>query len=159
MNRLRGMALCLITILVCSGSWVIAAQEAEDTLCIPLEEITLEPPESAEAKRSHVAFPHAVHFDYNCKTCHHKWDNDAALKGCMASGCHDLSQSPKKTEGGAVDAEAAMRYYKTAYHAKCIGCHKEIEKKNKKIAASGKVLAEKLPRTGPLGCNECHPKE
>jgi len=159
MDRLRGVALCLIIILVCGSSWVIAAQEAEDTLCIPVEEITLEPPESVEAKRSHVAFPHGVHFDYSCKTCHHKWENDAALKGCMTSGCHDLAKSPKKAAGSAIDAITAVRYYKTAYHDKCIGCHKEIEKKYQKVVASGKVLREQLPRTGPLGCKDCHPKE
>ena len=160
MKRLHGVALCLIVVLVCGSSWVIAAQESEEALCIPLEEIILEPPESVEAKRSPVAFPHSLHFDYNCKTCHHKWENDASLKGCMASGCHDLAESPKKNaKGDAVDAQAAVRYYKSAYHDACIGCHKKIEKENRELAASGKVLSDQLPRTGPIGCNECHPRE
>jgi hypothetical protein len=81
------------------------------------------------------------------------------LTGCMTSGCHDLAALPKKGEGKPVDAEAAMKYYKTAYHEMCIGCHKEIKQKNKALAASGKVLEDKLPSTGPTSCNECHPKE
>lgn len=159
MKRLRGVALCLLVVLVCGTSWVVGAEESEDALCIPLGEITLEPPESVEARRSPVAFPHALHFDYSCKTCHHMWENDDSLQGCMASGCHDLAESPRKAGGGAVDPREAVRYYKNAYHDACIGCHRQIEKENKKLAASGKVLSEQLPRTGPTGCHGCHPRE
>jgi len=159
MDRLRMAAWCLIIMLAFGGSWVIAAQDSEDKLCIPVESITLKAPESVEAKRAEVEFPHSVHFDYNCKTCHHKWENDANLTGCMTSGCHDLAQSPKKAKSRIVDPKAVMKYYKTAYHNKCIGCHKQIKMKNEALAASGKVLKDKLPNTGPTSCKGCHPKE
>ena len=159
MNRFRTVVFFLIVVLVCGSSWVVVAQDSEDQLCIPLDIIELAPPESVEAKRSTVEFPHAVHFDYSCQTCHHKWENDENLTGCMTSGCHDMAQAPKKEAVKADDADAELKYYKAAYHAMCIGCHKEIKKQNEALAASGKVLRDKLPATGPTGCNGCHPKE
>ncbi len=159
MDRLRVVVFCFIVVLVCGSSLAVVAQDAEDKLCIPMDSIEIAPPESVEAKRSSVAFPHALHFDFSCQTCHHKWEKDANLTGCMTSGCHDLEVSPKKGTDTAKVADAGMKYYKTAYHSMCIGCHKEIKKQNKALAASGKVLTDKLPNTGPTGCNGCHPKE
>lgn len=66
-----------------------------------------------------------------------------------------------KMENGKPVKDPAMkiRYFKKAYHDMCIGCHKEIKKKNKALEASKASLGEKLAPTGPTGCNQCHPKE
>jgi len=159
MNRFRLVVLGMIIILLCGGTWVTASEESEESLCIPMGIIALEPPEEVEAKRAHVEFPHSVHFDYNCQACHHKWEKEDEILGCMTSGCHDLTESPKAENGGKVDPEEAILYYKKAYHALCIGCHKNINEKNKALATSGAALTLKLSNSGPTSCKACHPKE
>ena len=101
------------------------AGTAEDTLCIPLGMILIEAPDAVEPKKTPVEFPHADHFGYTCRTCHHTWQGDAQLLSCTTSGCHDLTEFPEKTDSAQSDAETAVKYFKTAYHQKCIGCHKE----------------------------------
>ncbi len=137
------------------GSQLIAADE----MCVPMGEMTIEPLVE-EAKRSEVTFRHKVHFGYNCRKCHHKWSGQEPITGCATSGCHDLDISPKAKDGKPTkDPLLKIRYYKSAYHQMCIGCHKEIKLKNKKMEAAKASLGEKLPATGPTGCNQCHPKE
>lgn len=155
MDRFRTAAVAVIVVLACIVSWNVAAQGSEETLCIPLGEIVLSAPDGVEAKRTPVAFPHNAHFDYNCQVCHHQWEKDASLTGCME--CHALTESPRKADGS-LDADEAIMYYKTAYHTLCIGCHKDIKVKNQSLATSGQVLKDKLPPTGPTGCIGCHPK-
>jgi hypothetical protein len=157
MLKYRFTVVSLILILIFSGSWVVASQDSEEGFCVPTGVIELFAPDSVESKRSPVEFPHAAHFDYNCKTCHHKWKNDSNLSGCMATGCHDGAKSPKKA--GKTDPEAVIKYYKNAYHVMCIGCHKQIQIDNKKLAVSGKILSSKLQNAGPTGCVGCHPRE
>jgi len=137
---------------------LVIADEFGDELCIPLGTIILEPPEEVDSKRAAVEFPHAIHFDYTCKTCHHTWDGESAVLSCMASGCHDLAQKPAKEERAA-DPELAIRYYKDAYHSACIGCHKEIKKQNRAIENSYRSTSGTIQSSGPTSCNECHPKD
>jgi hypothetical protein len=120
-------------------------------MCVPMGEITLESL-AKDPKRSEVAFPHAAHFSYSCQKCHHKWNGKEAIQSCTTSGCHDLDKVPE-------DKTRKMHYYKQAFHSACIGCHKEIKTKNKVMESSAAALGEKLPPTGPTGCNQCHPKE
>jgi predicted CxxxxCH...CXXCH cytochrome family protein len=134
--------------------WVVA-DEAEDTLCIPMGTITLEAPAGVDAQRAEVEFPHSVHFDFNCKECHHTWDGETAILSCTASGCHDLTQVP---EEGFKPGES-VAYYKSAFHDACIGCHKSIKLRNKKLEKSMVSLEGELQRSGPTGCTGCHPKE
>jgi hypothetical protein len=117
--------------------------------------ITLEAPDGVEAQRAEVEFPHSTHFDINCKTCHHTWDGEAAVLSCATAGCHDITQVPK---GGFASGEG-VRYYKSAFHDACIGCHKEIKLRNKQLEKSMTTLKGVLQRTGPTSCNGCHPKE
>ena len=128
--------------------------KGDDELCIPLGTITLSPPDDVEAKRAPVEFPHAVHFDYSCKQCHHEWTGDTEDLTCMASGCHDSATSLLKTE-----PDEAYRYYKTAYHNQCVVCHKEIKAANEKLEMSKFPVKGTIQKTGPVGCVECHPKE
>jgi hypothetical protein len=142
------------------------SEEAEDMLCIPLATISLEAPEGVAPKRSPVDFPHSVHFNYKCQDCHHKWDGQTEFISCTTSGCHDLTQTPKKdTKASKTESEPSTslekhRYYKTAFHTLCIGCHKKIKQENQ--STENKIVAkleEKVAATGPTSCNKCHPKE
>ena len=148
----------MMMVLVCAtlfaGSYV-QGLNADEELCIPMGTITLKAPESVETKRSEVDFPHAVHFSYSCTSCHHKWTGTEPITSCQASGCHDLAEAPQKAKG---QEEDAIRYYKTAYHTQCIGCHKEILAQNKELAMSALASGEQIEATGPTGCVVCHPK-
>jgi hypothetical protein len=132
---------------------------AEEELCIPLGELTLSPPDGVDQKRSSVEFPHSVHFDYACRQCHHTWSGGAEVMGCSTSECHDQLGTPEDPETGEPDPSMAIRYYKKAYHQLCIGCHKEIKKKNEELELAKEVLEADLAKTGPTGCVKCHPKE
>ena len=147
-----------VSLLALLSFGLVIADESGDDLCIPLGMILLEPPEEVESKRAAVEFPHAIHFDYTCKSCHHTWDGESAVLSCMASGCHDLAQNPTKEERAA-DPELAIRYYKEAYHSACIGCHKDIKKQNLALEKSYRSATESIQSSGPSGCTECHPKE
>ena len=126
---------------------------------VPMGTITLSPPGSVEAKRSDVEFPHATHFGFECRTCHHKWEGPEVIQGCTTSGCHDVEVSPIKSGQKNVPKEESIKYYKSAYHQMCIGCHKEMKRVNKELEMSLKKLPSELPITGPTGCFQCHPKE
>jgi hypothetical protein len=151
------LTVALLTLILCGliwGSMVIAADE----MCVPMDEITLQSP-AADAKRSEVVFPHSVHFTHACQQCHHSWNTTEPIVGCTTSGCHDLEAQPLDNEGKPVKDEAQLiRYYKTAFHTMCIGCHKEVKAQNKDLESSMKALGKALPAAGPTGCNECHPK-
>ena len=147
-----------VAVLAVFSFGLVIADESEDSLCIPMGTIVLEPPDQVESKRAAVDFPHATHFDYTCSTCHHTWEGDSPVQSCMASGCHDLAINPKKSEGSSVTPELAMRYYKEAYHSACIGCHKEIKQQNQAIEKSYRTATLPIQSSGPTSCSECHPK-
>ena len=149
MKGLFIVILCMLTAGLFMGA-VSSGQGEGDDLCIPLGTITLFPPEGVEAKRSPVDFPHAVHFNYNCMECHHEWKGNTENLSCMTSGCHDSIESGK---------DQPNRHYKTAYHNQCIVCHKAIKESNRKLEMSKKDIQGTLPKTGPTGCTECHPKQ
>ncbi len=139
----------------------IAISTASDTevmegeaMQVPLGAFELSPPDSVEAKRASVDFPHSQHFAINCMTCHHQWAGDEPVQGCMTSGCHDLDVTPEKDSG-----DDPVMYYKNAYHDQCIGCHKAIKAHNKQISMAMGGKQERIKPTGPTSCNSCHPKE
>ncbi len=159
MQKSRVAAYCLAVVLG-YGSVVgvpgLTGAETKEPMCVPMGNILLEAPKSVESKRPAVNFPHVAHFDYACKKCHHTWSGTETVVGCKTSGCHDLEAAPKPGNKAAPGSE--MKYYKSAYHGQCIGCHKSIKQKNKNIELSGAVLKAKLMKTGPTGCVECHSK-
>ena len=156
MKRIWIVGLCLIVLVVCSSTWGVARQFSKQTeICIPMGDIEINPPASVKGKRSSVNFPHSMHFGYDCKKCHHTWKGNGSIVNCMTSGCHNIEESPTKTGKNI----PAIRYYKTAYHNSCIGCHKEVKKNNQSKAASGVVLKDKLSGAGPTSCKGCHPAE
>jgi len=126
--------------------------EPDDPMCVPMGTIELKPPESVEAKKNPVDFPHSQHFVIDCKTCHHQWGGTEGIQSCSASDCHNLTEIPAADEG------EAYQYYKSAFHDKCIGCHRDMKKKNRELENAGTPLTEPLPETGPTSCSACHPK-
>jgi nitrate/TMAO reductase-like tetraheme cytochrome c subunit len=153
------ISVLLIAVVLFIGSTAVVSGESDEEMCVPMGIITLEPPDSVEPQRSSVEFPHSKHFIDNCKTCHHTWTFTEPIKSCTASGCHDLSASPRKPEKGPVDLAKEILYYKAAYHQNCIGCHQEIKIQNMKLEMTYKKLNKELPKSGPTGCIECHPRE
>ncbi len=154
MHKIQLVVLSVVVMMAVGIGWVVA-DEADDTLCIPMGTLILEAPDAVEAQRAEVEFPHSAHFDFNCKTCHHTWDGESPILSCSTSECHDLTEVPK--EG--FEAGDAVRYYKSAYHSACIECHKEIKTRNKALENSMASLKTDLQRTGPTGCTGCHPKD
>lgn len=148
------MVSLIVALIFCVAVGAFGEVDADDEMCIPMGEITLEPPDGVEAKRSEVTFPHAVHFNYTCQECHHTWDMESAIVGCATTDCHDVTESPKKAD----PKEDDILYYKTAYHSSCIGCHKQIKAENKAKEMQLGFLPDNIPATGPTGCVECHPK-
>jgi len=152
-----GGVVLLIGIIACTSLGVAFAEDEE--MCVPMGIITLEPPESVEAKRAAVEFQHGRHFGLACTSCHHTWDGSEPITGCMTSGCHDLDTLPRKEGSNAIDKDLAPRYYKNAYHGQCIGCHKNMKQEIEQMAKSLAGIEGKLPVTGPTGCIGCHPKD
>jgi len=150
---------CLVLAVILGNAMVVTGQSDVEDMCIPMGIIPLEPLEGVEARRTPVAFPHPTHFDFACQTCHHKWELIEPIVGCATTDCHDVAEAPKKAGAGPIDKDLVARYYKTAYHTLCIGCHKEMQAQNKALEMSGRVLKESLPSVGPIGCVQCHPKE
>jgi hypothetical protein len=161
-RRYIGMLLLMIAILF-GISFGIAAKEMQEDkkdmedMTVPMGIIVLEPDKSITPKKAPVEFHHSKHFIYDCKTCHHKWQGNAQVAGCTTSDCHDQLESPKKPTKYLSYTETGIKYYKYAYHQKCVGCHKEEKDKRKKMEMSLTVVKDKLPKTGPTGCIECHP--
>lgn len=151
--HLKGAIIILAVFFLVGGTIGLA----QDEMCVPMGDITLAPL-ADKPLRSQVDFPHALHFAYKCQECHHTWNGQGLITGCTASGCHDLNKSPVTSSGKPVsDPVQLIRYYKNAYHQKCIGCHKEIAAHNKKLEVA-RIGSQTISPTGPTGCKECHPQ-
>ena len=165
MHRTRIGILCMIMIFVFGTSLKVAGQnpvdieQTQDVMVVPMGVVTLKPDASVEEKKSPVEFNHSKHFIYDCRTCHHKWEGNAKITNCTTSNCHDLLNSPEKPTKYLAYTDTGIKYYKYAFHQSCIGCHKEIKIKRKKMEMSFKTDEAKLPKTGPTACIGCHPKK
>ena len=151
MHRVAVFLLCIVGVVVFGITSGMAGDE--ETMCIPMGDLTLEPPDTVEAKRTPVEFPHTVHFEYACKTCHHQWTAKEPIQSCGTSGCHDLDTPPKPGND-----DEAIFYFKKAFHENCLGCHREIKALNKKVSMSMGGSDNRIRPTGPTGCTQCHPK-
>jgi hypothetical protein len=126
---------------------VYATQEPADTM-------TMESKLFPKHKKSIVTFTHKKHnVDYAiaCADCHHVykdgknvWKEGDEVQRCDA--CHSEAKAPKPKEGEAKlsKEEKIKKYYYSAIHENCAGCHKELKKEAKP--------------TGPTTCKDCHPK-
>ena len=121
-----------------------ASQQAPDT-------ITMDSKVFAKHTKSLVTFSHKKHHeDYKiaCTDCHHHyeggknvWKEGDEVKKCDA--CHSEAKAPKGDKSP--KAEKIKKYYYSAIHENCVGCHKELKKAGKP--------------TGPTSCKDCHPKK
>ncbi len=139
----------------CHPATPVIVKHSLDSLSIPLGTMTLAPPEGREAERSSVEFPHGIHFDQACQTCHHKWDGNSPVQNCTTSGCHDQLEAAEKTRN--INDPKNTRYFMAAYHKACIGCHRSLGKQEKMMVKTGKIKAGTPPmKNGPTHCNKCH---
>lgn len=140
----------LVFIFAAAQCFCVYAGETMDAIYLPVGTLTVSAPRGVIPQRAPVTFPHSQHFDYTCKDCHHTWNGKEPVKGCAASGCHD--QLSSKTPGG------EKLYFKTAYHRSCLGCHTARKQKRVEMEQRSLILSSPLPKTGPTGCNACHPR-
>jgi hypothetical protein len=146
MKTIRIIQFAIVAALI-FGAGLIIASESDEVMCIPVRTLTLDPPETVEALRASVDFPHPSHFDFSCQTCHHQWDGNSQVLSCTTAGCHDVDTAPEVGENTEAKAVSTLAYYKTAYHTQCIGCHKSL-----------KSQSPDEPN-GPTGCIGCHPRD
>jgi cytochrome c553 len=103
--------------------------------------------------KSLVTFTHQKHnVDYKiaCTECHHvpkdgknTWKEGDAVQKCAE--CHKEAKAPTGADAPKLSAaEKIQKYYYSAIHENCVGCHKKLK-------------AEAKP-TGPTTCAKCHPK-
>ena len=124
---------------------VNATQECTDTM-------TMESKLFPTHKKSLVTFTHKKHnVDYKipCADCHHvytdgknTWKEGDAVQRCDA--CHAEAKAPSGADAPKLSKkEKIQKYYYSAIHENCAGCHKALKKAAKP--------------TGPTSCKECHP--
>jgi len=164
MRKLQVGVVCLAVIFVFGMAMNVSGQDKSESkkaleeMCVPMGVIELKPPPSVKPERSPVKFNHSVHFTYDCRTCHHKWEGTDKISNCTASNCHNLLKAPKKPTRYLAYTKEGIKYYKYAYHENCIGCHKKLKEKQKKLEMSYAAM-EKQETTLPTSCNDCHPED
>ncbi len=141
--------------IACEGCHPTPHSEVEnshESLSIPLGNMTISAPDEVDAKRGSVEFPHGLHFDFACQSCHHDWDGESEVENCTASGCHDETEASGSRN---IKDPDNVLYYLAAYHNVCVECHRDLGKQVKTLEDKG-VEKDKLPKTGPVGCVGCH---
>jgi hypothetical protein len=121
---------------------VNATQECPDT-------ITMDSNVFPTHSKGLVTFSHKKHnADYKvpCTECHHvyadgknTWKQGDAVQECDA--CHSEAKAPAGAKMS--KEEKIQKYYYSAIHENCLGCHKALKKEGKP--------------TGPTSCKGCHP--
>ena len=162
MLRAGIVMLCLMIALFTGDvAGIAGAGESDSEICIPMGSFSIAAPDSVDPKRPEAVFPHSAHFNYACKECHHTWDQESEIQGCMTSGCHDLTESPEKPVKHLQYTREAIKYYKFAFHKQCIECHRELKAQNRQEASTLRVndSETRLSATGPTGCKGCHEVE
>jgi hypothetical protein len=159
MQKVGIFILCIVLVTIFGSVLVVSGEEDVEDMVVPMGIIVLSAPDGVEQKRAAVDFPHSRHFGFECQTCHHTWEGTTQIKGCMTAGCHDVTEAATKAKEGTPTRAEEIRYFKKAYHESCIGCHKVMKLKNRKIEMSGKKIDGPLPNPGPSTCIGCHPKE
>ena len=106
----------------------------------PDEMLLYAPEEYGEMREAPSPFSHSVHEDFECTECHHTWDGEKEIKGCMDAGCHDMAVAEEPQD------RRDIRYFYKAYHDMCMtGCHRDL-------ARAGEP-------SGPTACPDCHPRD
>lgn len=147
------VALVVALAVVAIGVSVIAQQKE------PVE-VVLKDPAFEAPKKTPVKFSHKKHSDtegYNvaCTECHHNyvkgenvWKKGDPVKKC--SECHKVNVAEKDalTYCQTTYPKGKAPGLKCALHMNCMGCHKDLKKKDPAKYA-------KIPTT----CTNCHPVE
>ena len=100
-----------------------------------------------------VTFAHRKHnqdFKIACMECHHVfkdgknvWKEGDQVQRCEA--CHSEAKPPTGKDAPSMSKqEKIKKYYYTAIHENCVGCHKAEKKKGKHA---------------PSACKDCHSKK
>ena len=102
-----------------------------------------------------VVFSHKKHvteYKDTCGDCHHDKDGKPLTNlkpGDNVQPCYEChnkpGEKPKGKDAPKLTEKEALQYHAEAMHKKCIGCHREFNKKNNSNAA-------------PTTCVKCHPK-
>lgn len=126
-------------------------ENSDAALSIPLGIINIKPPEGVVATRGSVGFPHGLHLQFACKSCHHDWDGESEVEAC--SSCHSETE-PSGTRN--IRDEANQMYYLAAYHNACVTCHRDTDKKRRAAMAQGNMDKTDFPKAAPVNCKGCH---
>ena len=129
---------------------------SDEVMSVPLGNMVLAAPEEVEAKRGDVDFPHGLHFQFACQSCHHDWDGESEIESCMS--CHDETEP---TGSRNIKNPDNVMYFLAAYHNICVECHRDLDKKRqdqiKKIAENKGMEKMMAPvKSGPVTCTGCH---
>lgn len=143
----------------CDGCHVDKIAENEysiESFTLPLGDMIISAPEDADTKRQAVNFPHGRHFDQECQTCHHDWDGDSEIEGCMTADCHDQALPDEST--GDINDPVNVQYYLTAYHKVCYQCHTDLKRQEKLLAKINMEAGMPAPAESkaPVKCGGCH---
>jgi hypothetical protein len=127
---------------------VYATQQAGDT-------IVMDSAVFGTHTKALVTFTHKKHsVDHKlpCTDCHHTykegknvWKEGDEVQKCTA--CHSEARA-SKAKGGEPELsqrEEIKKYYYSAIHENCVGCHKDLKKEAKPA--------------GPTVCKDCHAKK
>ena len=125
-----------------------ASQQAPDT-------ITMDSKVFAKHTKSLVTFSHKKHHeDYKlpCTDCHHHyeggknvWKEGDEVQKCTACHSEAKASTAKEGEPKLSQKEEIKKYYYSAIHENCVGCHMDLKKEAKP--------------TGPTACKDCHAKK
>jgi hypothetical protein len=149
---MKKQALLILTISAMGVAFLFAGVYATQAVC---DTITMESPLFEKHKKGLVAFTHKKHnADYGipCRDCHHVykngknvWQEGDEVQKCSA--CHSEAKAPRAKPGEPTlsKEEKIEKYYYSAIHENCMGCHKTLKKEGKP--------------TGPAACSGCHPKK
>lgn len=145
--------------IACKGCHPVPHAEPEypdGSMTVPLGEMVIEPPEGVEAKRGAVNFPHGLHFQFACQSCHHDWDGESDIETCTS--CHDETEP---TGSRNIKNPDNVMYFLAAYHNVCVDCHRETANQQKELEK--KIEAGEIPekmaghiKAGPVNCTGCH---
>lgn len=120
----RGMGVLTPLVALAIGGWMAAVALCPPETVVLDELVNLYGP---------VEFPHGMHVEVaeGCTSCHHHGGDGTSPRACKE--CH----RPASTYRYLGARRRTGLGLKGAYHAQCLGCHRESE-------------------AGPQGCVECH---
>jgi len=148
--------LCIFCILIIftTRDSLLFAEDAPDSIKVPVGTMTLKAPAHFQTKKTPVHFTHSTHLKFSCIACHHDWDRESPVQGCSSSGCHEKLMPAPAT--GKQSQDKRIPSITGAYHKACRGCHRDQLKQGEKVTNGGSEYKSNLQATGPIACEGCH---